>query len=252
MKRLYCDAFQTSAIRTSIFSFSRPYLKTVSISIRHFIAKKVDFSKDYYFVLNVEVNATKNEVKRSFANLAKKYHPDVNVNKTQQERYEAAKRFEEILDAYEILKDDKLRADYDAVRKPKEKKRANARFVRPEWLFHQDAMEFQMEVRERAKQEMEWAEIFNAETKNRKRCETQGADWEELDAIDKKAFRQVLTDLGACRDHPNTAAGPNSNHGPAQAMRNLWNGTEMQNTSYNPKKNLLSERVDLNTPFPSS
>jgi len=252
MKRLYCDAFQTSATRTRIFSFSRPSLKIISVNVRHFVAKKVDFSKDYYFVLNIPINATKKEVKRSFANLAKKYHPDVNVNKTQQERSEAAKRFEEILDAYEILKDDKLRTDYDVVRKPKEKKRNNMRFVRPEWLFHQDAMEFQMEALERAKREMEWAEIYKTESKNRKRCETQAADWEELDEIDRRAFRQVLPDLGACRDHPNTAAGPNSNHGPAQAMRNLWNGTEMQHTSYNPKKNLLSERTDLNTPFPSS
>lgn len=63
--------------------------------------------KDYYEVLGVSENASSSEIKRAFRTLARKYHPDVNKSE------EAEVKFKEINEAYEVLSDDKKRANYD-------------------------------------------------------------------------------------------------------------------------------------------
>ncbi|MBE7074053.1 MAG: molecular chaperone DnaJ [Clostridiales bacterium] len=64
-------------------------------------------NKDYYGVLGVDKNASDDEIKSAYRRLAKKYHPD--LNKTE----EAANKFKEINEAYEVLGDSKKRANYD-------------------------------------------------------------------------------------------------------------------------------------------
>ncbi|MBQ8444643.1 MAG: molecular chaperone DnaJ [Clostridia bacterium] len=64
-------------------------------------------NKDYYSVLGVDKNASDDEIKSAYRRLAKKYHPD--LNKTE----EAANKFKEINEAYEVLGDSKKRANYD-------------------------------------------------------------------------------------------------------------------------------------------
>ena len=64
--------------------------------------------KNYYDILGISSNSTKQEIQKSFRNLAKKYHPDVN-----KDNLEIEKKFKEIKEAYEILKDDVKRERYD-------------------------------------------------------------------------------------------------------------------------------------------
>lgn len=64
-------------------------------------------NKDYYEILGVAKGADGDEIKSAYRRLAKKYHPD--LNKTP----EAAEKFKEINEAYEVLGDDKKRANYD-------------------------------------------------------------------------------------------------------------------------------------------
>ncbi|MEM3454037.1 MAG: DnaJ domain-containing protein, partial [Thermoproteota archaeon] len=63
--------------------------------------------KDYYEILGVSRNATKEEIKRAFRQLALKYHPDRNKSP------EAEEKFKEISEAYAVLSDDEKRRLYD-------------------------------------------------------------------------------------------------------------------------------------------
>jgi DnaJ-class molecular chaperone len=65
-------------------------------------------AKDYYNVLGIEKGASKEEIKRAFRKLARKYHPDVNPDEGK-----SGEKFKEINEAYSLLSDDKKREMYD-------------------------------------------------------------------------------------------------------------------------------------------
>ena len=65
--------------------------------------------RDYYEVLGVNKNATDEELKKAFRKLAKKYHPDANLDNKE----EAEKNFKEVNEAYEVLSDKQKRQMYD-------------------------------------------------------------------------------------------------------------------------------------------
>ncbi len=64
-------------------------------------------ARDYYEILGVDRNADKEEIKRAYRRMARKYHPDVNKEPG------ADERFKEINRAYEVLSDPEARARYD-------------------------------------------------------------------------------------------------------------------------------------------
>jgi molecular chaperone DnaJ len=64
-------------------------------------------ARDYYEILGVSRDADKEEIKRAYRRLARKYHPDVNKEDGAEER------FKEINRAYEVLSEPETRARYD-------------------------------------------------------------------------------------------------------------------------------------------
>lgn len=64
--------------------------------------------KDYYKILEVSENSSLDEIKKSYRNLSKKYHPDVNP--------EGSEKFKEIAEAYETLGDPQKKASYDGMK----------------------------------------------------------------------------------------------------------------------------------------
>lgn len=63
--------------------------------------------KDYYKTMGVDRDASQDEIKRAYRKLARKYHPDVSSES------DAEARFQELQEAYEVLKDPEKRAAYD-------------------------------------------------------------------------------------------------------------------------------------------
>ncbi|MEW6568527.1 MAG: molecular chaperone DnaJ [Chloroflexota bacterium] len=63
--------------------------------------------RDYYEVLEVDRNATPEDLRRAYRRLAKRYHPDVSKEPGAEER------FKEINEAYAVLSDEEQRAAYD-------------------------------------------------------------------------------------------------------------------------------------------
>jgi molecular chaperone DnaJ len=70
-----------------------------------------DYQRDYYKALGVPKTATAAEIKKSYRELARKYHPDANKGSTA-----AEDRFKEITEAYNVLSDEKQRKEYDEAR----------------------------------------------------------------------------------------------------------------------------------------
>ncbi len=65
-------------------------------------------AEDYYSILGVPRNATQDEIKRAYRELALRYHPDRNKSK------EAEEKFKQINEAYAVLSDPEKRRQYDA------------------------------------------------------------------------------------------------------------------------------------------
>ena len=65
-------------------------------------------ARDHYEVLGVSRQATQEEIKRAYRQLARRYHPDAN-----QDDPSAEERFKEITVSYEVLSDPQKRQNYD-------------------------------------------------------------------------------------------------------------------------------------------
>lgn len=65
-------------------------------------------TRDYYADLGVPRTARREEVRRAYRELARRYHPDVNREPGAEERFKA------ITEAYQVLSDPRRRRDYDA------------------------------------------------------------------------------------------------------------------------------------------
>eukprot|EP00297_Palpitomonas_bilix_P008508 CAMPEP_0113903042 /NCGR_PEP_ID=MMETSP0780_2-20120614/22238_1 /TAXON_ID=652834 /ORGANISM="Palpitomonas bilix" /LENGTH=447 /DNA_ID=CAMNT_0000896019 /DNA_START=96 /DNA_END=1439 /DNA_ORIENTATION=- /assembly_acc=CAM_ASM_000599 len=107
----------TTTARTSLFShlrsmpFSQHRISTTGAqcaAMSYFHTSSLLHQRDYYDVLGVPRSASQSEIKKAFYKLAKKYHPDANKDDE-----EAAKKFTEAQEAYEVLGDDEKRQRYN-------------------------------------------------------------------------------------------------------------------------------------------
>ena len=64
--------------------------------------------RDFYEILNVSKNSSKDEIKKAYRKIAMKYHPDRNPDNKQ-----AEEKFKEAAEAYEVLSNTEKKQRYD-------------------------------------------------------------------------------------------------------------------------------------------
>ena len=69
--------------------------------------------ESYYDILEIRKSATQDEIKKAFYKLANEYHPDKNSGATEKVKHLGEKRFKQITEAYDVLKEPYRRKEYD-------------------------------------------------------------------------------------------------------------------------------------------
>lgn len=91
------------------------------------------FEKDYYRILEVSPLADAAAIRKAYRHLAHRYHPDKNPDNSFSEA-----RFREVKEAYEVLRQESLRANYDEWRWLTGRAYRKARQMpTPQWLIAQ-------------------------------------------------------------------------------------------------------------------
>lgn len=94
--------------RSQVQNLRRLFGRKIFKSFANSAKNQFDPRIDYYQVLSIPNNADSQTIKEAYRKLAKKYHPD--VSKGTDELFKA------IGEAYEVLRDDKVRKEYDRSR----------------------------------------------------------------------------------------------------------------------------------------
>ncbi|XP_022186203.1 dnaJ homolog subfamily C member 25 homolog [Nilaparvata lugens] len=171
-----------------------------------------------YDVLGVTRESTKSEIAKQYRRLAKTYHPD--MHRDPDEKIEAANKFKEIANAYEILKDEESRNDYDYMLDHPEEvyshyyryyrrrvaPKVDARIViavtislisaiqyYTSWKRYESAISYLLTVPKYRNKAVDYAienGLFNEQKKSKDRTKSKSVKKEEMDAI----IRRVLED----------------------------------------------------------
>ena len=67
---------------------------------------------NHFRVLGVKTNASDDDIKKAYKRLSNRYHPDKLLDKTDEEKEQAALQLQRVKQAYEVLADPKLKSAF--------------------------------------------------------------------------------------------------------------------------------------------
>ena len=108
---------------------------------------------DYYELLGVNEQSTEQEIRYAYRKKAKKYHPDMQKNVSEEEKQKNTQKFIKLTEAYEILSDTTKKIEYDNKRREylrkQEEKRQREELKRQEELRQQEQVNINKESKEK-------------------------------------------------------------------------------------------------------
>lgn len=132
--------------------------------------------KNYYDILGINFDASQEEIKKAFREMAMKYHPDKHQGEENIEYYEAM--FKDINEAYEVLRDAEKRRQYDLDYS----------------LYEADQRRRENERRERDQRRRQSQTTSGSSTRTRTNTRSKQKDDTSFFDDFKKAYQEVKTD----------------------------------------------------------
>lgn len=76
--------------------------------------RDIDFNKDYYGILGLTKDASKQDIKKAYRKLSLEYHPDRHTNDSEEDKKKAEQMMQDVNEANSVLSNDELRRAYDS------------------------------------------------------------------------------------------------------------------------------------------
>merc|ERR1719471_192204 len=174
---------------------------------------KIDFSKDYYGILGLTFPCSLRQIRVRFLIEAKKWHPDMFQEGTVERKRFALDQFLLIQEAYEVLRTESSKRQYDNVLYPqKQRVEMYQSYVNPNNMNNSSKVGGGTGMPNFGARAVRYRNAAPIIT-------------DDYDAIERK-IKELLMDKNAVRDHPNTGF-TSTKHSPVgQALRNLAMGVE--------------------------
>ena len=120
--------------------------------------------EDYYMILGVNKDSSKQEIRDSYYSLVKKYHPDILSRLDDDTREKADRVFSEISAAYQTLNDDDKRDEYDSTNKLDELKSEAQELYQAELTYNEGSALLKQKKYEQAEEKFKKAIEINPES----------------------------------------------------------------------------------------
>jgi len=170
---------------------------------------KIDWKKDYYKILDIKYPCSRRQIQLAFVREAKKWHPDKHADSCTETKFKAVEKFINLKEAYEVLRNEQTKRQYDYYRYPEEKKQEDKK-------NNDKTFDTKMAVN------------TGIRAVNYRKTRSLDEELYDEDALERK-IKELLMGAMGVRDHPNHGGIIKPSCGVGDALKNLREGKEVEN-----------------------